>query len=245
MKSKLLLGALLAFGSLSAQVLQSEELPVSKKNVVKTNLLAYAFPTLNVTYERVFTKKFSLAAAVGYTPTFKPNSYVKIDKNDDVDVSSVNISNFSFTLEPRFYLGKGYSQGFYLSPYYRYSKLSVEKFSVSESKGGNTKVDISGDLSASSLGLMIGKQWFLGQKKNWVLDWTIIGVHAGFSAGEFSGKSNQAISAQEQVDFKNNIEDVSFNFVKVKAKVDAHNAYVETDGGWLGLRTGLSLGYRF
>ncbi|AIQ00299.1 hypothetical protein Q787_01750 [Ornithobacterium rhinotracheale H06-030791] len=31
MKSKLLLGALLAFGSLSAQVQQSTELPVSKK----------------------------------------------------------------------------------------------------------------------------------------------------------------------------------------------------------------------
>ncbi|MCK0204405.1 DUF3575 domain-containing protein [Ornithobacterium rhinotracheale] len=244
MKSKLLLGALLAFGSLSAQVQQSTELPVSKKNVVKTNLLAYAFPNFNVTYERVFTKKFSLAAVVGYTPAFKPNNYVSINNNNDVDISSVSISNFSFTLEPRFYLGKGYSQGFYLSPYYRYSKLSLEKFSVSESKG-NAKVDISGDLSANSLGLMIGKQWFLGQKKNWVLDWTIIGVHAGFSAGNLSGKSNQTLSAQEQADIKKDLEDVSLDFVKIKANVDAHNAYVETDGGWLGLRTGLSLGYRF
>ena len=87
----------------------------AKPNIIKTNVTAFAFRNLNLSYERVISKTTSLAATVSVIPSGKV-PYVKLFlQGDDIgDVEGMVMNYNSITLEPRFYLGKGgYGQGFY------------------------------------------------------------------------------------------------------------------------------------
>ena len=84
-----------------------------KMNIVKTNVTAYAFRNVNLTYERIINQKFSVAIGFGSmgkgSVPFSKN-YIK-----DTELSNVEVSLTNFTIEPRIYLGKGYGHGFYLA----------------------------------------------------------------------------------------------------------------------------------
>ncbi|MDQ0477511.1 DUF3575 domain-containing protein [Chryseobacterium sp. MDT2-18] len=215
-----------------------------KMNIVKTNLTAYAFRNVNLSYERIINQKFSVA--VGFGSMGKggvpfSSSYIK-----DTELSNIEVSLTNFTIEPRIYLGKGYGHGFYLAPYYRYSSFNADSVVLTSDYGmGNVALKISGKASGNSGGLLVGAQWFLGKKDNWVLDWWIIGAHYGKGNGNFRGNSSRILTPSEQQELKKEIEGLDIPFVKYTATTDANGASINVDGPWAGVRSGLSVGYRF
>lgn len=218
-----------------------------QKNIVKTNVTAYAFRNINLTYERAITKWFSVS--VGYANMGKGDIPMKglIPADSKDDFKDIQVANSSFTLETRFYLGKeGFGKGFYIAPYYRNTSFKVDNFTYEyDTNGQIIPVKISGNAKANSGGLLLGAQWFLGNKKNWVLDWWIVGAHYGSGKGDLRGNSSRALTADEQAVLKSELEDLDIPLVKYTTKVDANGANIYLDGPWAGLRSGLSFGYRF
>ncbi len=227
------------------------------KNIIKTNVTAYALGNINLTYERVINKKFSVSATYSFMPKGKVPYVDTFLKGEDLgDVKNIEMSYNSFTLEPRIYLGKrGFGRGFYLAPYYRYSQIDMSNyhydFESEENIGGvmvpvNIRVDMSGDISASSFGLMIGNQWVLGAKQNWVIDFSIIGGHYGFSNGDLTAISKGLkLTPEMQRDLQEELNNLDVPLVKIHATANENGATAKLDGPWAGLRFGLSVGYRF
>ena len=215
-----------------------------KMNIVKTNVTAYAFRNVNLTYERIINQKFSVAIGFGSmgkgsVPFSK--SYIK-----DTELSNIEVSLTNFTIEPRIYLGKGYGHGFYLAPYYRYSSFNADNIVLTGNYGmGDVPLKISGKASGNSAGLMVGAQWFLGKSDNWVLDFWMAGGHYGKGNGDFRGTSNRTLSPAEQQELKKKIDGLDIPFVKYTSTTDANGANILVDGPWAGVRSGLSVGYRF
>ncbi|ODS88687.1 MAG: hypothetical protein ABS44_08260 [Chryseobacterium sp. SCN 40-13] len=252
----LLSGALMY--SQSSEVDSLDELtPEMGKNIIKTNVTAYAFRNINLTYERVINKKFSVSATYTFIPKGKVPYVESFLKGEDLgDIKHIDMSYNSFTLEPRIYLNKrGFGRGFYLAPYYRFSKIDMSnyryEFTTEIVVGGvpfeqKIPVDMSGNISANSFGLMIGNQWILGAKQNWVIDFSIIGGHYGFSNGDLVASSKGLkLSPQEQADLQEELNKLDVPLVKIHATANENGATAKLDGPWAGLRFGLSVGYRF
>ena len=231
-----------------------EESPTEQnvqKNIIKTNVTAYIFRNYNIAYERSIKKWFSINVSYGGVPKGKVpfiNSF--LSDEDQKDFKDIQISNSAFTIEPRFYLGAGYGKGFYIAPYYRNTQTKVENFTYNfDYDNGITMetipIAVSGKASGNSAGLMIGAQWFLGKKDNWVLDLWIAGAHYGKGKGEFTGKTNRILSPQEQQQLKESLEGQDIPVIEYTVTTNSNGAKINLDGPWAGLRSGLSFGYRF
>lgn len=238
--------------SQNADSVSVTKLRPDKPNIIKTNVTAFAFRNLNLSYERVISKTTSLAATVSVIPSGKV-SYVKLFlQGDDIgDVEGMVMNYNSITLEPRFYLGKGgYGQGFYLAPYYRYShaEFSDYRYEFETIEQGVTEkhyVQLEGNVNGNSIGVMIGKQWFLGQEQNWVLDFNILGGHYGISKGELIASSSTRLTPERQRELQEELDNLDVPLVKIEATATETGATAKVSGPWAGLRFGLALGYRF
>lgn len=236
---------ILFFSLLFSATLFSQESSSSEKmNIVKTNVTAYAFKNINLTYERAISKRFSVAVGFGTMAKGSlpfTSSFIK-----DTEFAEVQVGLTNFTIEPRIYLGRGYGKGFYLAPYYRYSSFEADNVVLNvDYTTGEVPLKISGKATGNSGGLMIGAQWFLGKSENWVLDWWIAGAHYGSGKGDFRGNSARPLSAFEQQELKKELDGLNIPFVKYTTSTDANGASMNVDGPWAGLRAGLSFGYRF
>lgn len=249
MKTKKLIPVLLLLFFMSAYS-QSKK---KKKNIVKTNLTAYIFRNYNLTYERSLTSWLSIAVSYGKIPEGEVPLLNKFLKEDDSDYNfnEAKFSNTQITIEPRFYLGKGYGHGFYLAPYYRQSKVQMDNvvytLYIDDVDENAVPVTFSGKMTGNSFGLMLGSQWFLGKKNNWVLDFWIIGGHYGTSEGNFDGISDRVLTQDEQVQLKESLEDIDLSGAKFETTITTnnHGGKMALTGPWAGLRSGLSFGYRF
>lgn len=249
MKQKKLIPVLLLLFFASAY----SQSPDDKKNIVKTNLTAYIFRNYNLTYERSLTSWLSLNVSYGKIPEGEVpllNQFLKED-DSDYNFTEAQFSSTQLTIETRFYLGKGYGHGFYLAPYYRQSKIQMDNVVYSmyfnEDYDNSTPVTFSGKMTGNSFGLMLGSQWFLGKKNNWVIDWWIIGGHYGNSDGNFDGISDRVLTPEEQVELKEALEDIDLSKAKFENTITTNDrgAKMALTGPWAGLRSGLSFGYRF
>ncbi len=215
-----------------------------KMNIIKTNVTAYAFRNINLTYERVLNKRFSVSVGFGTVPKGSipfANTYLK-----DTEISDPKVGLTNFTIEPRIYLGEGFGKGFYIAPYYRYSSVNADSVTMTfDYESGEDKTHVSGKATANSAGLMLGAQWFLGKNKNWVIDWWIIGAHYGAGNGNFRVDSSRPLTPADQKELKDYITKLDIPLVKYETATDANGATVKMDGPWAGVRAGLIFGYRF
>jgi hypothetical protein len=248
MKTKKLIPILLLLFYASAYSQSAD----NKKNIVKTNLTAYAFRNYNLTYERSLTSWLSIAVSYGKIPNGEVPLLNQILKEDDSDFSfkDVQFSNTQITIEPRLYLGKGYGHGFYFAPYYRQSKIQLDNVVYSMYFGNYdtaTPLNTSGKITGTSYGLMLGTQWFIGKKNNWVIDWCILGGHYGTSKGNLDAITDSVLTPDEQAELKESLEDIDLSVANFKttSTTNVHGAKMVLTGPWAGLRAGLSFGYRF
>ena len=245
-----------AFTALSFMAFGQEE----KKNIVKTNFTAFAFRNINITYERSFTKMFSANVSFSTMPSGEVPFLKNFLSDEDYDeLGLLNLSSFAFTLEPRIYLGKGYGKGFYLAPYYRNSSFKAENFiynfelekyiETEDGYGDYTYEEIplntSGKIKANSFGLMIGTQFFLNKSGSLIMDLWIIGAHYGSSKGDFDFVSKHTLTPEQQAALKEDIEGLDIPVLDYEVTTSAKGAHVKVNGPWAGLRSGLSIGYRF
>lgn len=250
MKKVILLIPCLLFSTLGAQENQNGK--GEKMNIIKTNVTAYAFRNINLSYERAINQWFSLTIGFGTMPEGKVpfiNAFLK-DK-DEKRFENLRVKATNFTIEPRFYIGKGYGKGFYLAPYYRYSDVSSNTFGFYydyNGPDGNTyqiPLKAQGNTKGNSGGLMVGAQFFLTRSQNLVLDFWIAGAHYGSGKGDFTMTSDYILTPDMQAQLKKEIENLDIPFVKYTVETNANGAKIKVDGPWAGFRSGLSLGYRF
>lgn len=250
MKKYLLLFPCFMFSGISAQESSASETS-DKMNIVKTNVTAYAFRNINLSYERAFTQWFSVNMGFGVMPEGKVpfiNSF--LNDEDEKRLQNLEVKSFNFTIEPRFYLGAGYGKGFYIAPYYRYSKVTSNTFDFYYDytfNGLTYEIPLKGNGSAhgNSGGLMVGAQFFLTRSRNLVLDFWIAGAHYGKGQGDFILTSDVVLTPDMQARLKKEIEDLDIPYVNYTVETNSSGAKVNVDGPWAGFRTGLSLGYRF
>ena len=238
------------------------------KTIIKANLTSPFLNGYAFSAERILTKGLSLQVGVAKRNDSKLPFSESIEKeltgNKDFSVNNLTIGSFAVTPELRWYTGGNYGKGFYLMAYYRYQKYTMQglegKTELSTTTAGvstkeNVNIASSGDLTTKSFGAGFGVQWFLGKKKNIVLDWNILGAHYGKGTLSLSGSFTSSkeitkdqldelgklVSDNFQVFKKGGVKD---GYVEVNAK-DKKISVKDISTPWAWLRTSLSIGIRF
>lgn len=218
------------------------------KNILKLNLTGLPTRNIGLYGERVLSKRVSAVIGVnkmleGGVPLLKQFGVEK------KELTNARLSSFSVTPELRFYLGKGYGRGFYVAPYYRFEQFKVSGISFTY----NNSVDlaIGGNLTTQSGGLMLGSQWLLGSRKNFVIDWGILGLHYGVSSGKLSGKPERPLTTKEQDDLRKDMSeyanyDLKLTKINGEVSVTPNDATISLNNSpWSLFRMNISVGYRF
>ncbi len=238
---------------LSAQYSYNTEEYKPKKNLLKVNITGLLIKNYPVQFERVISKRFSVALSYRNMPEGKlPLKDHILKRVDNIEESTekllndINIGNYALTPELRFYFGKkGYGRGFYISPFYRNAKYSGTNliFDYEDENNDNQTVTLSGNIKSQTLGLMIGAQWSLS--KFFVLDWWILGPHIGKGIGELDALSTRTLSAEEQNHLKQELEKIEVPILEKSVTTRDNGATLSLKGPWAGLRAGISLGIKF
>ena len=230
---------------------QSED-PDVKKNIFKINLTGLALNNYGFQFERVLSKRISLAAAYRTMPIGKiPFKTQLINQSTDPiatrdALDALKFGNSATTYEVRFYAGKkGFGSGFYVAPFYRNGKFKAEgiKFDYTNAANTTNTINLSGDLRGNTFGLLIGSQWSLG--KYICLDWWIVGPHYGSAKGLLIGKTSAPLTQQEQTSLSQELANFDVPLTKESYVVNANGATINLDGPWGGLRAGILLGIKF
>ncbi len=221
-------------------------------NIIKVNLTGLPLKNYGFQYERIITRKISVA--LGYRTM--PNGLLPMqstltkaigDNPDALDqVKNFNLGNTAITPEVRFYLSRrGYGRGFYVAPFYRNVtfKGSGLKFTYQNSQLTNSSIAMSGKLTGNTFGLLLGTQFPIG--KHIALDLWFIGPHYGSAKGDFSGVAAQPLTQSEQDDLRKEIEDFDIPLTKKTITVNASGANVKLDGPFAGIRSGFTIGVKF
>lgn len=231
------------------------ELPgiLRPKNFIKTNITSIVLKNYSLQYERVISRKISVAVQYRLMPEsglpFKSTILKAIDDNDPDTkkiIEDFRMSNYAITPEIRLYLSrKGYGHGFYIAAYYRYASFTSNDFNVFYDDENNVQqsIKLSGKLTSNTGGILLGVQKVIG--KIIVLDWWLLGPHYGSGVGNFTGVSSVPLSQTSQDNLRDQLNDIDIPLTDKTVFVNANGAAMKLDGPWGGLRMGLSLGIRF
>ena len=234
-----------------SQTADSNDDFITKNNNVKISLTSLAFKNFQFQYERILSKRIGVVVGYGFiskgSVPFKSqiNDLVSDDPDNEGMFNNAELGYSAFTPEVRIYLGKGYGKGFYIAPFYRHLKYDISdvNFKFTSDLGPQEDINMGGKLTANTFGLQLGAQFNLG--KNLILDWWIAGPHYGTSKGDFDGKTNRTLTPNEQAELQKELDSIDLPIGDVTAKATATGATLNISGPWAGIRSGLSLGYRF
>ncbi len=245
---KKLLTVLFLALSLNAVMAQKEKDSVAqKKNIVKLNLFALGLKNVSVQYERLVSKKISVAAGFRFMPKGSlpfASSFESLadDEETKSQIKNISVGNYAFTPEVRIYLGKkGAGRGFYIAPFARIAHYTTDlPFNYTDA-GVKKTIDLSGSLNTFTGGLLFGAQWKLS--KAIFLDWWIMGPQYGTSKGSIDGK--KTLTPSEQTSLREELDDLDVPLTKITYTVDGNGAVVNFKGPWAGVRSGLCIGFNF
>jgi hypothetical protein len=248
--------------TISTSFAQNENAAAQKKetpkihhamNFIKTNITGIILKNYSLQYERVLSRKFSFALQYRMMPTTTipfQKLILKQVGDDDPDtkktIEDLKLSNNAITPELRWYVGKkGYGRGFYIAPFFRYANFKTNNIDIfyTDSSGSENSISLSGKLSSYTGGILFGVQHHYG--KHIVLDVWLLGPHYGSGKGEFDGVSSKPLSQSEQNDLRDNLNNIDIPLTTKTVNVNPNGASLKLDGPWGGLRSGISLGYKF
>lgn len=245
-------GLLSIAGSSFAKDLPVKDSVPKKLNIVKVNLTSLAFKNGSFQYERILSRKTSVALGASFLPkTGLPFASTLSDQfGDNADaqraIETTRLSNFTITPEFRFYLGKGYGKGFYIAPFARYQQMDFEQeYSFTASSGKVHNPLIGGKIKNFGGGLLFGAQWMLSNKISF--DWWIAGPLYGSSNGDLWGTDDMSdLTPADRADLENDIESVDIPLTKLDATIGQNRIDVKLSGPYAGIRAfGFALGFRF
>ena len=236
---------------------------IGGSNIVKVNLSSLALGSYSVSYERKILPHITLSLNVNDMPKrglpFQ-NTIEQYASSSYIDYGNSQVSNFSITPELRLYVLRT-GHGLYVAPYARFSNMNLNvplKYSYQTPGSGTTinkSVDLSGNIKATSGGLMIGTQHQLLKKV--VIDIWILGGHYGSCNGNLSApykptdnNPNSQISINERNGIQAALNTINPSPFKVNGTVSqtstSATAAVNVSGPWVGVRAlGINLGIRF
>lgn len=233
--------------------IQKKEVHNPARNFIKTNVTGILLKNYSLQYERILSRKFSIAVQYRSMPaTAIPfqKLILKAVGDEDPDTKKIiedfRLSNYAITPEVRFYASrKGYGRGFYIAPFYRYASFTTNDLNVfyTDENDIESSIKLSGKLNTNSGGVLFGVQSFLG--KHIVLDLWLLGPHFGNGKGDFSGTSSKPLTQSEQDDLRQQLEDIDIPLTDKTVNVNANGAAVKLDGPWGGIRSGISIGVKF
>ena len=221
----------------------------STPNLVKWNFGALAFKSISFQYERAVGNRMSVALGLKSMPKsgvpFKSLLENAIDDEDTWNsIKDLKMGNFAITPEVRFYLGESVFKGFYIPPFARYAKYDFTiPFAYTNIDGVEERANFDSNVNTFTGGVLFGAQFKLN--KAFYLDWWILGPNWGTANGTLSAYKTLNPIEQEilRTELDNFADDVPI--VKLKPSVDGSGARIKVDGPWGGLRSGLSIGYKF
>jgi hypothetical protein len=204
----------LLFFNHKTSLVKEGETARTPKQVIKLNLSQLAFTNISMQYEFAFHKNFSAALGGSYLlPRNIPSQFFTPSSNGS-GYQLPKFGGWAVTPEIRFYPGKKVKHqaphGFYLAPYFRYSKYSLNSsyVNIDSASGSHQNYDVKASYSGFTAGLMIGSQWIIG--KHFSIDWWIIGGGYGKAKFKINAESTDGtlhMSQQEQDDLKRDIQD--------------------------------------
>ena len=231
----------------------TQEVKNDEWNFIKTNVTGIILKNYSLQYERVLSKKFSVALQYRIMPrTSLPfqKTILKIvgDENPDTKkiIKDFRLSNYAITPEVRFYVGKkGYGRGFYIAPFYRFASFTSNDLNIFYKDENNVEnsITLSGKLTGNTGGILFGVQKFFGERI--VLDIWIFGPHIGSGKGDFNGTSTRTLTPDEQEIVRQQLEDLDIPLTDKTVEVNANAASLKLDGLWGGIRGGISFGIKF
>ncbi len=239
--------------AISLQSFAQEKKTTASKNLIKTNLTGIAFKNYSLQYERIINRKFSVALQY----RIMPSSSIPLQKlilkhvgDDDPDtkkiIEDLRISNYAFTPEARFYVGKkGYGRGFYIAAFYRYASFTSNDLTIfyTDENNNQSSIKLSGKLTANTGGILFGVQHFFG--KRIVLDVWLLGPHYGSGVGNFNGIPSSPLNTDEQNALRDQLNSMDIPLTHKTVEVNANSATLKLNGPWGGVRSGISLGIKF
>lgn len=185
----------------------------SPKHVIKLNLSQLVFRNISMQYEFAFHKNFSAALGGSYMLSRDIPSQLFSPTANGEGYQLPKFGGWAITPEIRFYPGKKVKHqaphGFYLAPYFRYSKFTMKSdyVHVDSASGKQQNYDVKASYSGYTAGLMIGSQWIIG--KHFSIDWWIIGGGYGKAKFRINAESTDGsinMSPQEQDNLKKDIK---------------------------------------
>jgi hypothetical protein len=228
----------------NAQEAKSGDNSGDKKDQIKINLSALALTNISLQYEHVLNEHSSLCFGASILPSRGLPTAIT-DKSTNGDLTKLAVSGFSFTPEYRHYFSGKAPKGFYIAPYFRYSKYTIDQigFDYDSDLGGKKITYVDGTLNSATLGVLFGSQWTLGSR--WTLDWWILGFGFGSQKAKIEGTGT--FSNSEVQDMKDGIADLDADFPgTLKSTITNNSISVEYSLGAVAVRgMGLCLGYRF
>lgn len=252
-KFKLLLIGFVVFTIQTGSAQKVDSSVNEKKNIIKLNLTSLIFKNISFQFERVLSRKSSVALGISIMPKsglpFASTLKKQFGTNSDAAraIDETKLSNLSITPEFRFYLGrKGAPKGFYIAPFGRYNQLKFDQFyRFTTSDLQQHVANIKGTINSIGGGLLLGTQWNLS--KSMTLDWWILGPIIGSSNGTLAGTDPKGINnASDRTKVKTDIETTDIPGTKVEATVGVNQIDVKLSGPYYGLRAfGFALGIKF
>lgn len=216
----------------------------AQDNQIKLNLFSLFVGNFSLQFEHKISDHSSLCFGASYLPSRNlPSVITKQDSTGNLD--GLSFSGFSFTPEYRYYFSGKAPKGFYLAPYIRYSKYSIEKVGIdytNTSTNQTQTVYLAGDMKTTVVGLMLGSQWTLGE--HFTLDWWMIGAGVGSNKSTFTGYGN--FSPSDIADIKSSLQDTKGNIPgTLSYEVNSTSASISYSLPVAFRGAGLCLGYRF
>lgn len=242
----LLVSVVIPYAVMAQKVEKAEE-PAFKKNIIKLNLFALGLKNFTVQYERAVSKKISVAATFRFMPKGGiplKSTFIKMADDSDTErqINNLEVGNFAFMPEVRFYLGKkGALRGFYLGLFGNIASYTATVPIQYEDNAITKSIPMSGKLTGITGGLMIGKQFRMSNKI--YIDWWLFGPNYGTSKGTLSGQ--KTMDAAEQKELSDELASIDIPLTKFTYNVNGSGATMDFKGPWGGLRSGLCIGFRF
>tara|TARA_B100000768_G_scaffold44140_1_gene42896 strand:- start:1472 stop:2197 length:726 start_codon:yes stop_codon:yes gene_type:complete len=200
---------------------------------------------INVGYEKVISENKTLALHIGVIiPREVPEWLTFGDETSSAILEELDNSaeGLSMVGEYRMYIGdKGAPFGFYVAPMVRYHdyQLTVGTDFDGETVLMGTKLNIIG------LGLQLGTQFKLGDRMT--LDWNFLGLTIDQKTITIEAYSNNADTDFQEIEEELQAEVDDLPLYSDKIELTSGNDFIKGKGSLigLGLRSGLTIGYRF
>ncbi len=254
--NRLFILSIIASISLCQQV-QSQDLGgelFGAKYIVKTNLVGWAFYSINANYEYKAGPNTSVGLLGGYKipTTFTVDAIGELDGENQTYTGEIEPKGYFINPYFRVYPG-GAMTGFYVEAFLRYYDFKYKVPYDYTKDGEDIRANLDGDASAAGGGLAIGGQFALGQR-------IFLDINTGFgvASGNIHLETNDPnLDAEDYLDIKQTIEEnrddadiqiflLGDIITNIEADADENSAWADIKGQLFPVfRGGISIGYAF